>query len=119
MAPTGLTGLQNSAIAPTTSSATTSRGGGLLQRTPGRRWKRRWLSRLFARQLLAYEPGPDLSSGTPPEPDLAREVPTQENGGISADGLTDIFDLRPGVRWSESPAARRLRADFARVRAAR
>ena len=34
-------------------------------------------------------------------PRLAREVPTRENGGISADGLTITYHLRPGVLWQD------------------
>jgi peptide/nickel transport system substrate-binding protein len=74
-----------------------------------------WLSRLFARQLLAYEPGPDLASGTPPVADLAIEVPTEENGGISADGLTYVFHLRSGVRWSSRPPRDVVAADVVRA----
>ena len=33
------------------------------------------------------------------QPDLALEVPTIENGGISEDGLTYTFRLRAGLRW--------------------
>lgn len=36
-----------------------------------------------------------------PVPDLALEVPTQENGGISADGKTITYHLRHGVVWSD------------------
>ena len=36
-----------------------------------------------------------------PFPDLAVDVPTTENGGLSADGLTYIFHLRPGVTWHD------------------
>ena len=34
-------------------------------------------------------------------PALAREVPTLENGGLSADGLTYTFHLRDDVRWQD------------------
>jgi peptide/nickel transport system substrate-binding protein len=34
-------------------------------------------------------------------PRLAREVPARENGGISADGLTITYHLRPGVLWQD------------------
>jgi peptide/nickel transport system substrate-binding protein len=36
-----------------------------------------------------------------PVPDLAREVPTTANGGISADGLTITYHLRRNVRWHD------------------
>lgn len=34
-------------------------------------------------------------------PDLATQVPTRANGGISADGLTIRYHLRRGVRWPD------------------
>ncbi len=34
-------------------------------------------------------------------PDLAEEVPTVENGGISEDGLTYTFKLREDLKWSD------------------
>ena len=36
-----------------------------------------------------------------PIPQLATELPTQENGGISADGLTWTVHIRPGVKWQD------------------
>lgn len=34
-------------------------------------------------------------------PDLAREVPSLRNGGISADGRTITYHLMPGARWHD------------------
>ena len=37
-------------------------------------------------------------------PDLAREIPTIENGGLSADGLTWKIKLRSNVKWHDGTA---------------
>jgi peptide/nickel transport system substrate-binding protein len=34
-------------------------------------------------------------------PDLAVEVPTSQNGGVSADGCTVTYHLRSGVAWHD------------------
>ncbi len=36
-----------------------------------------------------------------PVPELVKEVPTLENGGLSADGKTITVHLRPDVAWSD------------------
>jgi peptide/nickel transport system substrate-binding protein len=36
-----------------------------------------------------------------PIPAIATEVPTEENGGISPDGLTWTFKIREGMNWSD------------------
>ncbi|HEY5095560.1 MAG TPA: ABC transporter substrate-binding protein, partial [Candidatus Eremiobacteraceae bacterium] len=36
-----------------------------------------------------------------PYPELATEVPTQSNGGVSKDELTITYHIRKGVKWSD------------------
>jgi peptide/nickel transport system substrate-binding protein len=36
-----------------------------------------------------------------PYPEIATEVPTQADGGVSKDGLTITYHLRKGLRWSD------------------
>jgi peptide/nickel transport system substrate-binding protein len=47
-------------------------------------------------------------------PDLATEVPTVGNGGVSKDGLTYTIKLRSGVKWNTSPARAVTAADAVR-----
>ncbi|MEI6667759.1 MAG: ABC transporter substrate-binding protein [Acidobacteriota bacterium] len=61
------------------------------------------LLRTFTRQLVAYPTSNDFNIRTRPAPDLALELPTLANGGISADGRTYTFHLRRGVRWDSRP----------------
>src|SRR5205823_2930867 len=35
------------------------------------------------------------------QPLLAAEIPSQQNGGVSADGLTITWKLKPGLLWSD------------------
>ncbi len=44
------------------------------------------------------------ASGSKQIPILARVVPTLRNGGISRDGLTITYHLRPGVTWHDGVA---------------
>ena len=69
------------------------------------------LERTFARQLLAYPTVPDPSitgpgwdKDTVPVPDIATAYPTTANGGLSKDGLTYTFHIKPGVDWGHQPA---------------
>ena len=64
-----------------------------------------WLFRTFARTLLTSPTVPvrDDPTKMPPALDLALQLPTRKNGGISTDGLVDTFHLRRGVRWDSSP----------------
>lgn len=45
--------------------------------------------------LLSFNPDLTLRA------DVAKELPTVANGGISADGLTYTFNLKPNVTWSD------------------
>lgn len=69
-------------------------------------------SRLYSRQLFTF---PVVEGQTlKVVPDLATELPTVDNGGISADGKTYTFKLREGVKWNTSPARNVTAADFVR-----
>ncbi|TDO56854.1 peptide/nickel transport system substrate-binding protein [Kribbella sp. VKM Ac-2571] len=59
--------------------------------------------RMWSRQLFTYpaDPGTD---NTKPVADLATDVPTAANGGISADGKTYTIKIRPGAKWNTTPA---------------
>jgi peptide/nickel transport system substrate-binding protein len=79
------------------------------------------MERAYARQLLTYPtvPDPTLESAgwktdTTPVPDIATEIPTAANGGISSDGLTYTFHIKPGVDWNTNPARQVTAADFLR-----
>jgi peptide/nickel transport system substrate-binding protein len=61
------------------------------------------LERAFTRQLVSYPSSSQIGAATAVAPDLASELPTTGNGGISADGMTYTFHLRPGVQWNTSP----------------
>jgi peptide/nickel transport system substrate-binding protein len=79
------------------------------------------IERAYARQLLNYPTVPTTTTtdaawvkATTPVPDAATAVPTKANGGISADGLTYTFHLKPGVDWNTSPARQVTATDFVR-----
>jgi peptide/nickel transport system substrate-binding protein len=50
---------------------------------------------------LAFEPFFDLDPSGAPVPELLTEIPSVANGGISADGRTLTYHLRPSVHWSD------------------
>ena len=52
-------------------------------------------SRPFYEPLARYDVDGNL------EPVLAAEIPSRQNGGIAADGLSTTWRLKPGVRWHD------------------
>ena len=68
--------------------------------------------RLWSRQLVTYPAIPGKTTTT--APDLATELPTQANGGMSADGKTYKFTIRTGAKWDTSPPRQVTAADVVR-----
>ncbi len=79
------------------------------------------LERAYTRQLLTYPtvPDPTLTSpgwktDTTPVPDIATEVPSTTNGGITANGTVYTFHIKPGVDWNTTPPRQVTADDFIR-----
>ena len=79
------------------------------------------LERGYARQLLSYPTtSPATASGsawtrsTTLVPDMATQVPSTTNGGISGNGLVYTYHIRSGVDWNSSPPRQVTAADFIR-----
>lgn len=72
------------------------------------------LERAFTRQLVSYPASKDIDKATTLVPDVATELPSTKNGGISADGLTYTFRLRDGVMWDTNPPREVTAEDFVR-----
>jgi ABC-type transport system substrate-binding protein len=70
------------------------------------------LERTFARQLFTYPASSDITTANTPVPDVATEIPTKANSGISADGRTWTIHLRSGVRWNTTPSREVTAQDF-------
>jgi peptide/nickel transport system substrate-binding protein len=68
--------------------------------------------RMISRQLLTY---PAIQGQTTQVvPDLATELPSTSNGGISADGLTYKLTIRQGAMWGTTPPRQVTAADEVR-----
>jgi ABC-type transport system substrate-binding protein len=72
------------------------------------------LLRTFTRQLVGFTPAARFDEAKQLAPDLARELPTKENGGVSDDGKTYTFRLRQRVLWDASPPRAVTAADVVR-----
>lgn len=74
----------------------------------------RQVQRTFARQLFSYPASANWHLANVAVPDVAREIPTRFNGGVSADGLTYTIRLRDGVMWDTVPPRPVTASDFVR-----
>jgi peptide/nickel transport system substrate-binding protein len=79
------------------------------------------LERAYARQLVSYPTvpysgtsGAGWTATTTPTADVATEVPTTANGGITNGGKTYTFHIKPGVDWNTTPARQVTSEDFLR-----
>jgi peptide/nickel transport system substrate-binding protein len=79
------------------------------------------LEHAYTRQLLQYPSVPAASTSdaawtqtTTPVADMATEVPTTANGGITDGGKVYTFHIKPGVMWDSTPARPVTAADFVR-----
>lgn len=79
------------------------------------------LTHAYTRQLLNYPTEPYTSTSdagwiatTTPAADIATEVPTVANGGITNGGRTYKFHIKQGVDWNTSPPRQVTSADFLR-----
>jgi peptide/nickel transport system substrate-binding protein len=81
------------------------------------------LTHAYTRQLLNYPTEWYTSSSTSdagwvatttPAPDVATEVPTTSNGGITDGGTVYTFHIKPGVDWNTSPPRQVTSQDFLR-----
>jgi peptide/nickel transport system substrate-binding protein len=73
------------------------------------------LERAYTRQLVTYPASNNFQTGTSIAPDIATELPTMANGGISSDGKTYTFHLRSGVMWNTTPPRAVVAGDFVRA----
>ena len=62
------------------------------------------VERAYSRQLVTYPTTADQNKATAVVADMATQVPTASNGGISADGLTYTFKIKSGVKWDTTPS---------------
>jgi len=65
--------------------------------------------RMVSRQLFTYPADP--ANNTKSVPDLAEQIPTAQNGGISADGKTYTITIKQGAQWNTTPPRQVTAAD--------
>jgi len=79
------------------------------------------LERAYTRQLVSYPTVPATSTSSPgwvqsttPVADMATEVPTTANGGITDGGKVYTFHIKQGVDWDTTPPRQVTASDFVR-----
>ena len=79
------------------------------------------LEHAYTRQLVSYPTVPYSSTSDAgwtksitPVADIATEVPTTANGGITNGGKTYTFHIKQGVEWNSSPPRQVTASDFVR-----
>ena len=72
------------------------------------------LERMFARGLFGYPESTGLASQLEVTPDVASEIPTASNGGITDGGRTYTIHLKQGVMWDTAPPRQVTSYDFVR-----
>ena len=127
----GLAACGSSPSTTTTSSQTPKSGGTLhivaasgpahLDTVPSYYTTDYQLTHAYTRQLLNYPTLPYTSTSDPnwvtdvtPAPDIATEVPSVANGGISNGGMTYTFHIKQGVDWNTTPPRQVTSQDFLR-----
>jgi peptide/nickel transport system substrate-binding protein len=117
--------------APATSTATPVMGGTLnivaasgpahLDTVPSYYTTDYQLTHAYTRQLLNYPTVPYVSTGdagwlktTTPVADIATDVPSLSNGGITNGGKTYTFHIKQGVDWNTTPPRQVTSQDFLR-----
>jgi ABC-type transport system substrate-binding protein len=73
-----------------------------------------WLGRTWTRQLVSYKASNNFEESISLTADLATEVPSEENGGISPNGKTYTFKLRDGAQFNTQPARDIVAGDVVR-----
>lgn len=74
---------------------------GLIEEPDGLNWFVAYSNASYQLWPLTYDFLVNYGKESKPIPGLAKEIPTQENGGISADGKIWTYHLREGLKWQD------------------